>query len=49
MNKKYVLYGAVVLFILIWFNLGSRVLEIDKKISNIRLWLRKTHIKNEQN
>ena len=29
--------------------LGSRVLEIDKDISNIRLWLGKTHIKNEQN
>jgi len=28
---------------------GSRVLEIDKNMSNIRLWLGKIHIKNEQN
>ena len=28
---------------------GSRVLELDKNISKIRLWLGKTHIKNERN
>jgi len=29
--------------------IGSRVLELDKNISKIRLWLGKTHIKNERN
>jgi len=28
---------------------GSRVLEQDKKISNIRLWLGKQYIKNDKN
>ena len=28
---------------------GSRVLEIDKNMNNIRLWLGKIHIKNERN